>query len=370
MKVSGTGIKNFTNLSNEFVGPNLHDEVPYKVALKNLSEANEISENFLTKQRVVRERTSVGGGFRIPQETLKKRVNPSDHLGEDLNQQYIDPTVNSFSFNPLRNKPNTNIKSGQKPIDFSQPLIDEDLPYDMDRDLGSNLIEIIEKQVDQLKRESQEQQKMLEMSRSAKMRNSNNLENQVDEKKVLTEYLSYNPDRVQAIKHVTTQIKPEYMSLEDLQKLKDEHYQKMLKIENEFYEKKKKEQENLERMSKYSDDSRFVKLQQMEMKHNESKKITSEELEAILKHENEYLNRSLANKKVTTQGTLNTVNNTKHKKMMDRARSAKMIKRPGLSQDNINAPLDKNEEKFVKKYMNYVLKKKMTGSGEYYKGFK
>ena len=180
--------------------------------MKNLSESNELAEKFVQKSRVVKEKTSLGG-FRIPQETLKKRINPSDYLEEInnlnmYNSSSPNPTVNSFSFNPYKGRPMTTKHRNE--IDLSEPIIDENMniPYDSNKDLGGNLLEIIEKQVEALKRESQEQQRIIEMSRSSKLKSS---VNQVEENKVITQYISHNPDRVQAIKHVTTNFKPEYV---------------------------------------------------------------------------------------------------------------------------------------------------------------
>ena len=166
----------------------------------------------------------------------------------------------------------------------------------------------------------------------------------VEENKVITQFLAYNPDRVQAIKHVTTQFKPEYISLEELQKMKDEHLQKMLSIENEFYNKKKKDQVYMENYSKLSED----------FKHMESQKITTEELKAILKNENEYSNK---NKKIK-------------KSMKERARSARGIKRFGIHPHNSEDPLNKYEERYVKKFLNYKMKKELNQeNGDSYEGW-
>jgi hypothetical protein len=260
--------------------------------------------------------------------------------------------VNSFSFNPYKTH-HTRLpkdKTSQM-VDLSEPLIDEELLYikNNNRDVGSNLIEIIEKQVDLLKRESEEQQKILEISRTSK----NKVQiAPVEENKVLTEFISYNPGRVQAIKHVTTNFKPEYMSLEDLQRLKEEHYNKMLHIENEFYEKKRQEKENIDRMNRFADDDNFIKQQELQMKHMETRKITPEELENILQHENNLFNESRkSNKKVNSSPDKSNLT------MRMRAKSAKGIKR---NQGNENKPLDQTEKKYVRKYLNYMMKKKLN----------
>lgn len=322
--------------------------------MKNLSESNELAEKFVQKSRVVKEKTSLGG-FRIPQETLKKRINPSDYLEEInnlnmYNSSSPNPTVNSFSFNPYKGRPMTTKHRNE--IDLSEPIIDENMniPYDSNKDLGGNLLEIIEKQVEALKRESQEQQRIIEMSRSSKLKSS---VNQVEENKVITQYISHNPDRVQAIKHVTTNFKPEYMSLEDLQKMKEEHQVKMQEIEKEFYEKKKREQDNIDRLSKIQDDDgRFKKLQNMELRHQESRKISPEELEEIIKHEEDYFK---------ARGS--EIKKRNKKQGIPRAISARGLnKKTKNEEEKEREPLDKNEQKFVRKYVNYMLKKQKNSN--------
>ncbi len=74
------------------------------------------------------------------------------------------------------------------------------------------------------------------------------------ENKVTTEYLSSNIDRVQAIKHVSTNFKPEYMSLEEVQRLKDELHRNLLEIESLYYEKKKKNDYSINKFEKIKDE--------------------------------------------------------------------------------------------------------------------
>lgn len=76
----------------------------------------------------------------------------------------------------------------------------------------------------------------------------------IKEDKVTTEYLSSNPERVQAIKHVTTNHKPEYMSLEEVQRLKEEHQRNLLEIESLYYEKKKKNDYSINKFEKIKDE--------------------------------------------------------------------------------------------------------------------
>ena len=70
----------------------------------------------------------------------------------------------------------------------------------------------------------------------------------------MTEFFSSNQDRVQAIKHVTTSFKPEYLSLEEVQKLKEEHHRNLLEIENLYYDKKKKNDYTINKYDKLKED--------------------------------------------------------------------------------------------------------------------
>merc|ERR1711957_720590 len=63
---------------------------------------------------------------------------------------------------------------------------------------------------------------------------------QIHEDKVKNDYLSASEGRMQMLKHVTTQNKAEYLSLEELTKLKDEHSKNLLDIENKYYQYKQK----------------------------------------------------------------------------------------------------------------------------------
>ena len=105
----------------------------------------------------------------------------------------------------------------------------------------------LEMEVLKLKKESED----FKMSRGIKNMKS---ETFVNENKVTTEYLSSNLDRVQAIKHVSTSQKPEYMSLEEVQRLKDEHHKRLLEIENFYYDKKKKNDYSINKYDKIKDE--------------------------------------------------------------------------------------------------------------------
>ena len=108
----------------------------------------------------------------------------------------------------------------------------------------------------------------------------------------------------------------------------------ILQIENEYYEKKKKDEENISRYSKLNDDER--------------PKITNEEIDAILKFENDSLNKRSVKKTKTFK---------------QRAQSSRGVRRVGHNEK----PLDRDDERHVKKYANYLMKKKVNQSGEDFK---
>jgi hypothetical protein len=69
--------------------------------MRNLSDYYGPSTNFLEKERIVKEKSALAGGFRIPEDHLKKRVNPSDELHPILtNPSSQNPPQSTFSFNP------------------------------------------------------------------------------------------------------------------------------------------------------------------------------------------------------------------------------------------------------------------------------
>ena len=97
------------NMSNEFNSSNylfikkeyLNENIDYNVNFKNLSDQYGPATNFLEKQRIIKEKTSLAGGFRIPEDHLKKRVNPSDEQPIYSNTSQQNRVQSNFSFNPI-----------------------------------------------------------------------------------------------------------------------------------------------------------------------------------------------------------------------------------------------------------------------------
>jgi hypothetical protein len=184
-------------------------------------------------------------------------------------------------------------------------------------------------EVEKLKKESEE----YKASRGSKMSSMQN-EMFLKENKVNTEFLSSNADRVQAIKHVSTNFKPEYMSLEEVQRLKEEHHRNLLEIENMYYDKKKKNDYSINKYEKIKDQfdiSEFGDLDDQAVYNND---------ELIKTLETKMQNKSL-NKQV--QKTRNSRGKQRRTKEDDR-------------------PLDNDEQRYLRNYMNFQLKKKYMSS--------
>lgn len=213
--------------------------------------------------------------------------------------------------------------------------------YNPHEDLSGNLISIFEKEVQKLKKESEEFKKMQNSKKLGKSYKGD----EINEEKVLTNYLCSKDDRMQAIKHVTTQNKPEYMSLEEIQKMKEEHSKRLIEIENQYYQQKIK----AEQRAKNLDD--FIG-------RDENKKISIEEINEILRNEEDYFKKDFKSGENYNNKFINIDENGKiqKRKFVKRPKSTKNIRR--LAEKELDKPLNRIEEKYVKKYVEYVMKKK------------
>ena len=90
-----------------------------------------------------------------------------------------------------------------------------------------DLIKVLDTHVSLLKRKSQEQVDKLSKSKdfnSKLLKNRKIFQNgELDEPDVDNQFLAANDNRIQTLKHVQTQHKPEYIPLEELEKMKLEH---------------------------------------------------------------------------------------------------------------------------------------------------
>jgi hypothetical protein len=232
-----------------------------------------------------------------------------------------DKPSSSFSFHKTQEKP--------KQDNYIQNLL-EDInqgSLQPSADLKENLINLINREVIGLKQQVKDHEDHIENNRRKIPRlcelNCCSKDTQP------TMYNSYNPENIERIKNeADIVVHSEYLSLEDIQKMKEEHQTRMFEIENDYFLKKRHGDAGVDR---------FVNLQDHEYKFkNESKKMTSEELKAIIKHEEEYMKRARKD-------------NLSYKK---RAKSAKRVKHVGAE-----TPLDTKDQRYIKKFVNYLIKK-------------
>ena len=130
---------------------------------------------------------------------------------------------------------------------------------------------------------------------------------------------------VQAFKHVKTQNKPEYMSIEQISQMREANAKKLIELEKEY--KIAKDREKLEKFRE--------EQEKMNKKFNYKPEIL-EELQEILKRENELFHFD--------------------KKKKKRPKSTNII---SSGDKKIVKNINKSQEKYVKKYAKYKVKKKM-----------
>ena len=84
------------------------------MSYQNLNDSSEVANKFIIKQRVIKEK-EYSGSFRIPQETLKKHVNPSEMFELRQQQQSMQQSINqnNYKFNST-NKVNYNNHSDEE----------------------------------------------------------------------------------------------------------------------------------------------------------------------------------------------------------------------------------------------------------------
>jgi hypothetical protein len=267
-------LKNSLNLSNEFRLKELNDPINYEVILReSVPELSEVPLRFVYKERKIRERDSLGG-YRFHSDNLKKRKNATEEYrkqleeelikkkqmlseyesnGGHLSQEQIDSLKNKSSFLP-NNTLNQNFYSMSYFNDVNN-IIEKDIEYYQNLSANDNLLKVLDSQVDLLKQKGNEQFKKLsqsdEYNHLSKTKKYGRLlkdrENGLEEPGVYTQFLSANNNKIQTLKHVITQDKPEYMPLDELQKMKEEHEKELLDIEDEYYGRKKISEEELRR---------------------------------------------------------------------------------------------------------------------------
>ena len=250
-------LKASTNMSNQFQTINLKDPINMSVGdLRDKSTTNEIHPRFASKERISKERDYLGS-YKIPSDTLKKRTNPTEEYirkrEEELRKkkallEELEKSGGTYTSKSGVLKSALNGKTEfvlQELSDFQNMDLSEEVT------VKDDLIKVLDTHVSLLKRKSQEQVEKLSKNKKykTKMLKNKRLYNNADleEPDVDNQFLAANKSRIQTLKHVQTQHKPEYIPLEELEKMKLEHEKELLDISDEYHGRKRTPEEERRR---------------------------------------------------------------------------------------------------------------------------
>ena len=312
-------MKESLNLSTKFVNNELGDPINYKTYLHNVDKSENIPEiptRYQNKSRTIKERDSINS-FRIYNTNLKKHTNPSDKYKEEIEK------INEIE--------------RQKKLNQSKPYIQPTWAISDPQKSGKeNLLNALESQVNLLKEETENNLRLnsSHMSNGAKQNNNERNKFELNEPHVDTHFFNNDNGVVQVFKHVRTMMKPEYMNLETLAKMREENSKKLVELEKEY--KIAKDREKLEKFNE--------EQSKLNKKFNYKPEVL-EELKEILKKENEIFHFDKKNKK-RPKSSINkiSINNNQNQS----------------AEKNIN----KSQEKFIRKFAKYKLEKKMNNLEE------
>ena len=250
-------LKPSLNMSNQFQSTLLHD--PINMSIDNLREektTNKIHPRYASKDRISKERDYIGS-YKIPSETLKKRTNPTQEYirkkeEELMKKKAILAEYERQNANILKSNVLTKSRSNGKNEFTLQEISDlENMDANEEITVKDDLIKVLDTHVSLLKRKGNEQVEELAKSDKYKLKMLKNKKlfanGELEEPDVDNQFLAANNNRIQTLKHVQTQHKPEYIPLEDLEKMKMEHEKELLDIEDEYYGRKKISEEELRR---------------------------------------------------------------------------------------------------------------------------
>ena len=298
-------LKPSLNMSNQYQSTLLKD--PINISINKVREEktiNKIHPRYASKERISKERDYIGS-YKIPSDTLKKRTNPTQEYikkkeeelrkAKQLLEEYERKKAGILKTNVLT----MSRENGRTEFTLQELKDLENMDLNEEITVKDDLIKVLDTHVGLLQRKSKEQ--IEELSKSSKeykakiLKNKKILANgELEEPDVDNQFLAANNNRIQTLKHVQTQHKPEYIPLEELEKMKLEHEKELLDIEDEYYGRKQISEEELRRRK---------------------------ELEEKMKRQRQ-LNQ--------------------------------MIQRPGYNNDN---PLDEKDIAYINKFGNYLLKK-------------
>ena len=299
------------NLSTKFVNNELGDPINYKTYLHNVDKSDNIPDipnRYKNKDREIKERSSINS-FRIYDNNLKKRKNPSDIYEQEIQKR-------------IEEEKQRQLNISQKP--YIQPSWVVSNPNISHKD---NLLNVLESQVNLLKEETEANLKLNNSHISNGNKTTQDVnEFSLNEQHVDTHFFNNENGVFQAFKHVRTMNKPEYMSIEQISQMREANAKKLIELEKEYKIAKDKE-----KLAKFREEQ-----EKMNKKFNYKPEIL-DELKEILKRENELFH--FDKKKKKRPKSTNSIN----------ADEKKVVK-------NIN----KSQEKYVKKFAKYKVKKKMN----------
>ena len=299
------------NLSTKFVNNELGDPINYKTYLHNVDKSDNIPDipnRYKNKDREIKERSSINS-FRIYDNNLKKRKNPSDIYEQDIQKR-------------IEEEKQRQLNISQKP--YIQPSWVVSNPNISHKE---NLLNVLESQVNLLKEETEANLKLNNSHISNGNKTTQDVnEFSLNEQHVDTHFFNNENGVFQAFKHVRTMNKPEYMSIEQISQMREANAKKLIELEKEYKIAKDKE-----KLAKFREEQ-----EKMNKKFNYKPEIL-DELKEILKRENELFH--FDKKKKKRPKSTNSIN----------VDEKKVVK-------NIN----KSQEKYVKKFAKYKVKKKMN----------
>ena len=301
------------NLSTKFVKNELGDPINYKTYIHSADKSENIPEipsRYQNKERILKERSSINS-FRIYDTNLKKRKNPNDIYQKEIER------INEEEKNKK--------KLEQKP--YIQPSW---VITDPKKSQKENLLNALESQVNLLKNETENLKlNSSHISNGAKKNDDINMNNfSLNEPGVDTHFFNNENGVVQVFKHVRTMMKPEYMNLETLSKMREENAKKLVELEKEY-----KDAKDREKLEKFKEEQ-----SKLNKKYNYKPEVL-EELKEILKKENELFHFDKKNKKRPKSSKNKISMNLSDKKSTEK---------------NIN----KSQEKFIRKFAKYKIEKK------------
>ena len=299
------------NLSTKFVNNELGDPINYKTYLHNVDKSDNIPDipnRYKNKDREIKERSSINS-FRIYDNNLKKRKNPSDIYEQDIQKR-------------IEEEKQRQLNISQKP--YIQPSWVVSNPNISHKD---NLLNVLESQVNLLKEETEANLKLNNSHISNGNKTTQDVnEFSLNEQHVDTHFFNNENGVFQAFKHVRTMNKPEYMSIEQISQMREANAKKLIELEKEYKIAKDKE-----KLAKFREEQ-----EKMNKKFNYKPEIL-DELKEILKRENELFHFD--------------------KKKKKRPKSTNSI---SVGEKKVVKNINKSQEKYVKKFAKYKVKKKMN----------